>query len=264
MYGKYKIKKKAIVKNVFFDNPFVPTVVEKLNKKSYTYKEIKMEEDSYIVIKAKAMEALLNLYITLFYANYIYTGQSLFQTEDMGKCISKCDFDLIELPYENMLFDGEGEVVQPKLIISSGKMVNILGNLEYSKYLEGNYCGNADLKMEHLIAHQRLKFKIRRELGHGIKQNMIIYEAKQLSINCDDHMVYGNVIYGEKNKRYTSMIKLDLNYLFDNLYATNQVYEWTENVYCCDTVLYYEMCSRRNKNGKDKEFNENRSVFKKE
>lgn len=235
-----KFEKKAIVKNVFFDNLFVSAVVEKLNKKPYIYKEIKMEEDSYIVIKAKAMEALLNEYIKLFYANYIYTGQSLFQMEDMGKYISKCDFDLIELPYENMLFDGEGEVVRSKLIISSGKMVNILGNLEYSKYLGGDYCGNADLKMEHLVTHQRLKFKIRREPEYGIKQNMTIYEAKQLSINFNDHMVYANVIYGEKNKRYTSMIKLDLNYLFDNLYATNQVYEWIQNVYCCDTVLYYE------------------------
>lgn len=193
-----------------------------------------------ILLKAKTVAQLMNGYICAFYADMIFRKQSPITINDIHKKQFTTNFDLISLPYEEIVFDSECNLIDTKYLVQNGKLINVLSNSSYGKILGINSIGDADLNNTEAIKHQRLKL-----LVHDIKEcennpvfDYIIYSIEIVQIDLKSGSISG-VIVVQENKTascHKSLCTLSFSEFFQSLISINE-HQWIDNVYTSDLVL---------------------------
>ena len=231
-------KKKATLNNSFFKDNIANSIIKQLNKVDIPRKNINLNSKQSILIKAKGLSDLLNVYIFIYYANYIYSNQSFIKTSYIGKRIAKSNFDLISVPYNGIQFDSEGSKISKKSIVTSGKLVNLLSNNSFSEYLNINSFGNASLDTPNNVSHQKLVFTFKNSetiISQSI--DLIISEFENLYIDFENNKLRGSAICIDKLGFFRTTISFNIKDIFDNIYSIGKKSTWINNVYCQDIII---------------------------
>ncbi|HBJ2610336.1 PmbA family protein [Clostridium botulinum] len=233
-----KFKRKAKLSNIFFKDHIVDSIIENLNKAEIQSNNINLNQKQRILIKAEGVSALLNSYILMYYSNYVYLNQSFIKTNYIGKQISKSNFDLIAMPYNGIKFDSEGSRILKKVIVESGKLVNLLSNNSYSKYLNLNSFGNASLDMPNTISHQQLIFKFKNSERITYEAiDLIIYQFEYANMDFKNNEFRGIAICSDESGYFRTPISFNIKDAFDNIYPVDDKSTWINNVYCQDVII---------------------------
>ncbi|MGB8451879.1 MAG: metallopeptidase TldD-related protein [Anaerocolumna sp.] len=231
-------KRKAMIDNLFFNNDIAKLIIKQLNEVDIPLKKIRIEKNQRILIKAKALSSLLNTYVCLYYADRVYSKQSYIRTNYIGKEIVKNPFDLNAIPYNGIVFDGEGSRIYEKLIIDSGKLNNLLSNNSNSEYLGLTSYGNASLEMVDSVSHQRLIITLKNPEKVALQSlSLTIYQFENIYIDFADNEFRGIAICGDKFDYYRTTISLNVEDVFNNIYPTGTKNTWIKNVYCQDVIF---------------------------
>ncbi|BDB03817.1 metallopeptidase TldD-related protein [Clostridium botulinum] len=233
-----KFKRKAKLSNIFLKDDIASSIIKNLNKIEIPINNINLNQKQRILIKSEGVSDLLNVYILMYYSNYVYLNQSFIKTNYIGKQISKSDFDLIVIPYNGIKFDGEGSRIFKKVIVDSGKLVNLLSNNCYSEYLNLDSFGNASLDMPNTISHQRLIFTFKNSERIAYQAiDLIIYQFEYVYIDFEDNEFTGSAICSDKSGYFRTTISFNIRDIFDNIYPAGSKSTWINNVYCEDIII---------------------------
>ncbi|CAL81551.1 PmbA family protein [Clostridium botulinum] len=232
-------KRRSKLSNRFLKDDIALSIIKQLNNDDIPRNNINLNSKQRILLKAKGLSDFLNVYISLYYANYIYSNQSFIKTNYIGKQISKSNFDLIAIPYNGIKFDSEGSRIFKKLIVGSGKLINLLSNNSFSEYFNINSFGNASLDTHNTVSHQRLIFTCKNSERIVSKSvDLIIHQFENAYIDFEDNEVFrGNAICSDKSGYFRTTISFNLKYIFNNIYPIGNKSTWINNVYCQDVII---------------------------
>ena len=233
-----KFKRQAKLSNIFLKDDIASSIIKNLNKVEIPRNNINLNQNQSILIKAEGVSALLNVYILMYYSNYVYSNQSFIKTNYIGKKISKSNFDLIAVPFNGIEFDSEGSKILKKVIVDSGKLVNLLSNNSYSEYLNLDSFGNASLDMPNTISHQQLIFTLKNSERIAYQSiDLIIYQFEYVYIDFEDNEFRGSAICSDKSGYFCTTISFNIKYIFNNIYPVDNKSTWINNVYCQDVII---------------------------
>ncbi|MFU0824767.1 metallopeptidase TldD-related protein [Clostridium sp.] len=231
-------KRKVEVSDSWLFIDFADTVLRQLKKPQLTYKNL--DNNKKLLLKGKAVSQFINKYILMYYASYVYEGNSFIKVEDLGNKLLEKDIDIIVLPYEKVYFDGEGCRMKIKEILKSGRLKNLLSNSLYSMYMGIESYGNSDMNNPYLIKHQRIVFMVNTTCVDADKGAAVLSEFQQLNINLKNNEVIGTAIMEEKDGKYLTVVNFKIDDFLNKLNSRSNSYGWHENVFCPD--VFYD-CS---------------------
>ena len=197
----------------------------------------------HVLFKADAVAQLLNGFIRCFYADMLYKKQSPLAVNDIHNKQFERNFDLISLPYEELVFDSEGFATETKYLIKNGRVVDILGNSFFSELLGFNCIGNADLLEAEKVQHQRLKFLVHSDTQEDITIDNIcdfdIHSYKITHVEFQNGTIFGIIVaYDRKNtQQFTSQCTMSFDRFFKSIIFGNREYKWSDNIYTSDILL---------------------------
>lgn len=235
-----EFKKNAIIRNNYSISSIKELLIKKLNKPILQYKEVNLNSIQKILIKAEGVAYLLNTYVLAFYANYIYTRQSFLKLENIGEVIIDSKVSLISLPNNGIVFDGEGIKTTEKVIVESGKLINILSNSTFSEYLGIDSLGDTSLENKNGIEHQRLVLKIcESNKRKGCESDLEIYYFKYLRMDFENNQINGVAIGKSIEGESCFPITFDVRKMFKQIYLNydDLSFSWIDNVYCSDIIM---------------------------
>lgn len=231
-------KSKAMLNNIFLNDNIVNSIFKEMNMSNIPTKKINLNNTQKVLMKAEGLAMLLNSYILMYYANYVYSNQSFIKSSYIGKQISKNKFNLISIPYDGIKFDSLGYKTFNKKILDSGKLVNLLSSSIYSRYMNITSFGNASLDDPNRISHQRLIFDAKNSEEITCESTkLIIYKIEQPYIDFEKAKFYGLAICREKSSYFRTQISFNLKDILDNIYPIGKSSYWINNVYCPDVIM---------------------------
>lgn len=231
-------KCKAKLSNVFPRSKIWDIIIEKMNEVEFQTYTIDSFQGKRILIQSEGISQLLNLYVVLFYGNYVYTNQSYIKVEDIGKQIAQSKFNLVSEPYDGIVFDSEGTRTIKKDIIHSGKLINLLSNSATSEYLNLNSFGDSSLIDPNIISHQKLIFTFSEESAIKYDEiDFIIYKFKYINIDFNENKYKGIAVCKGQLGYFNTPVCFSIKDLFDNIYPIGTEKKWVNNVYCQDVMI---------------------------
>jgi hypothetical protein len=233
-FESQSFQKKAVLNEVYLNDNLHEKILEQFNSKNPIFSEIDFNLCKKVLIRAEAFATLLNIFIQLFYANNVYIHGTV-KTNDINEQIFKSRFDLISLPYDGILFDSEGNKTSEKFIIQDGRLLSLISNKTYDKYLKINSSGNADLNETDNVCHQRIKFIQKQKTNYSLGDADIVIESfENIYLDFNEKLFVGLVSYLDKSKnKCLTSINLGAEKLFDKIFCAGEN-KWVENVYCSD------------------------------
>lgn len=238
-----KFQKRLALKNLYLNDNFSERIINELNKDDLIWDNKNIFNNKLIIIKKEALANILNEFIVAFYANLLYNGQSFINKEQLGKTLYKKDFSIISLPFEDIYFDLDGNLIKEKTIILNGRVVNFLGNRIYSQYLNVNSFGNTDLENPTIISHQRLKFNLNDKYPKKIsclKNVLTIDKFENIICDFENQSFSGLAICENNSQKFYENFNIDFSDFFNNIFSLNEKSQWIDNVYCTDIILAIE------------------------
>lgn len=233
-FGDQSFQKKLILNEVYLNDNLHEKILKNFDLENPVFAVKDFDSCERVLIKAEAFAELLNIFVELFYANNVYTHGTV-KKADINKKIFKSSFDLVSLPYDGILFDSEGNKVSEKFIIQDGRLLNLLSNNTYKRYLNLNISGNADLNETDEICCQRIKFVQKQETKCPLNDADIIIESfENIYLDFKERLFVGLVVCSDKLKsKYITAINFGVEKFFDKISCAGKS-KWIKNVYCSD------------------------------
>ncbi len=227
--------KKALLQNFTSLDNLSTKIVNKLNEEiNFLPKKI---EHSTILIKDVAVSQIVNLFISQFYADNVYLGNSIIKNNSLGKRIINNNICLESFPYEGNVFDGEGSYIRETILLKDGYLCNLLSNKKFSNYLKLKNSGNASFTFDKKITHQILKFNVHNMLnGIYLNPTVIVNRIENININPINSSITMIANCCDKNGTYCTSVNFDLKNFFDNIYSTGKELNLIDNVFCQDII----------------------------
>ncbi len=197
-------------------------------------------DEKLIIIKKEAVANIISEYIIAFYADRLYKGQSFIRKNQMTKALYNKDFNITSVPFEDIYFDLEGTLIKEKPIILNGKFVGIISNFIYSRYLNINSFGNADLENPKAISHQRLKFSLNEKFSEkltDLDNTLIIHRFENLLSDVKEQSFMGLAICEKNGKKFYRTFNVTFEKFFNNIFSLDDEPLWVENIYCNDIIF---------------------------
>lgn len=229
--------KKAMLNDYFLNSALSKNIIQDFSKENPPFKNIDFNKEYSFSIESKAFAQILETYIKIYYANNIYLGQSFIKFNQLNAPISNVKFNIWSLPYKGVTFDGEGNTCSKKLIISSGKLIDLISNSDYSRYLGLPSYGNATLDSPQNISHQRLFFEFVEKKSMYNSCNIIIKDFDYIYIDYIDQHFKGIATYYKNGNAYKTPINFSINHLFNNIYPLSHKPLYNRNVFCPDVIV---------------------------
>ena len=233
-FGDQSFQKKSILNEVYLNDNLHEKILKNFNLENPVFAVKDVNSCERVLIKAEAFAELLNIFVELFYANNVYAYGTV-KTTNINKQIFKSSFDLVSLPYDGILFDSEGNKVSEKFIIQDGRLLNLLSNNTYKRYLNLNSSGNADLNETDEICCQRIKFVQKQETKCSLNDADIIIESfENIYLDFKERLFVGLAVCSDKFKsKYLTAINFGVEKFFDKISCAGGS-KWIKNVYCSD------------------------------
>lgn len=233
-FGDQSFQKKSILNEVYLNDNLHEKILKNFNLENPVFAVKDVNSCERVLIKAEAFAELLNIFVELFYANNVYAYGTV-KTTNINKQIFKSSFDLVSLPYDGILFDSEGNKVSEKFIIQDGRLLNLLSNNTYKRYLNLNSSGNADLNETDEICCQRINFVQKQETKCSLNDADIIIESfENIYLDFKERLFVGLAVCSDKFKnKYLTAINFGVEKFFDKISCAGES-KWIKNVYCSD------------------------------
>lgn len=233
-------QKRASAKDLYLNDSFSEKIICELNKPYIPFAEDNIFDQKLIIIKKEAVANIINEYIVAFYADRLYNGQSFVRKSQIKKVLYNKDFSITSLPFENIYFDLEGTILEEKSIILNGKLVDIISNFTYSRYLNINSFGNSDLENPEMISHQRLKFSLNESFPRtltSLDNTLVIHKFENLLGDITGQNFMGLAVCERNGKTFYKQFNLSFSKFFNNIFVLDDKSQWVKNVYCNDIVF---------------------------
>lgn len=230
-------QKKLILNEVYLNDNLHEKILKNFHLKNPVFAVKDFDSCERVLIKAEAFAELLNIFVELFYANNVYAHGTV-KSSDINKQIFKSSFDLVSLPYNGILFDSEGSKISEKFIIRNGRLLNLLSNNTYKRYLNINSSGNADLNEADKICCQRIKFVQKQEAKCPLNDaDIIVKSFENIYLDFKERLFVGLAVCSDKFKsKYLTAINFGIEKIFDKIYCVGES-KWIKNIYCSDVLV---------------------------
>ncbi len=226
---------KALLRNFTSVVNLSDNIIEKLNERINVVP--KRVDCSTILIKNIAVSQLVNSFANQFYADNVYLGSSIIKTDNIGKRIINNNICLNSLPYDGIIFDGEGSPINVKVLIKNGQLINLLSNNRFASYLDLKDSGNASFTSDRKITHQILKFNVHEVLDEtDLTPTIIVNNIENMSIDSSKNSFTMIANCSDENGNYCTSLNFNIRNFLDNIYSTDKNLNLIDNVYCQDIV----------------------------
>lgn len=234
-----KTFKKMFKKEALLLKPTIFNEMQKFFCRINISKEILVNEIKTDVKFGRAViSEILNIWVLNFYANNICDRNSVFSLEDIDKKIFE-EYDLISSPFRDVRFDAEGISCEKKYLVKNGILKNILSNSIYSKVLNVNVYGDADLFDPTKMNHQRLILKKKHLYVENDNLHLILEKIVKKRIL--DNKTLEIVVIGKLHKEPVILsCKINIHEFLNSAKVCNKKSVWYNNVLCQSLVILEE------------------------
>lgn len=191
------------------------------------------------IFSHKVLSGIIKYYILNFYADYIYSQNSKFKKEDIGKSVTSEKVSIYAIPYTGVCFDGEGNRFIRNILLKNGILKGLVSNNKYAHALKLPYLGNSNMDDHTRLDHQRIICVFSHATKSLDSSSLQIEDLHQIYYNVQSNQIHATVRYQNKQKIYLAKIYFDIDTFFSNANGVGEKI-WYEHTLCSD--LFFDNC----------------------